>query len=369
MQRRAFALIFSLGLVFSFFSSTALAQYQLTNLDSNQFGRATNDDPLMVNGWGMARSGTSPWWISDQGSGWSTLYDGQGAKQGLVVSIPAAAGLPVGQPTGIVFNPSTTGEFPVEGAQSVFIFDSLDGVISGWAPAAGLFAAHIALDNSGSKASYTALAITNKPSGNFLYAVDNAHNAVDIYDGTWALKGTFAADPNIPSGFSAFGIRDMNGTVYVAFAANDGGPGGFIDTFKEDGTLIGTFAQGRGLNQPWGFAVAPANFGQFSNMLLISNNNDFGTIVAFNSKGQFVGTLRHDGRPIIIDQLWAIDFGGGSSNNGATNALFFTAGPHNNLAGTYGVVVPGENQGDPGNHGVLPAKPARRAMLGVRHNQ
>ena len=113
MQRRAFPLIVSLGVVLAFFSSTALAQYKLTNLDSNQFGNAQADDPLIVNAWGMARSATSPWWLSDQGSGWSTLYNGAGVKQGLVVSVPAAAGTPVGQPTGIVVNPSTSGEFAV----------------------------------------------------------------------------------------------------------------------------------------------------------------------------------------------------------------------------------------------------------------
>ena len=350
-MRRAFALTFSLGLALAFFSSTALAQYQLTNLDSNQFGQAKADDPLGVNDWGMARSAGSPWWISDQGSGWSTLYNGAGTKQGLVVSVPAAPGLPVGQPTGIVFNPSKSGEFAVAGHQGVFIFDSLDGIITAWAPGVSRFAAQrTPVDNSANKASYTALAITNYPSGNSLFAVDNANNVVEIYDGTFALKGTFAADPSIPAGFSAFGIQDINGTVYVSFAANDGSAGGFIDTYKEDGTLIGTFAQGFPLNQPWGFAMAPANFGVLSNTLLVSNNTDTGTINAFNAKGQFVGTLRTGGDPIVIDQLWAIAFGGGTTNNGAANALYFTAGPHNNLAGTFGVIVVGVSQDDQGEN-------------------
>lgn len=346
MQRCKFALIFSLGLVLTFFSSTAMAQYQLTNLDSNQFGRAQMDDPLIVNAWGMARSAGSPWWISDQASGWSTLYDGSGTKQSLVVSIPAAAGLPVGSPTGIVFNPSKSGEFAVGGQQGVFIFDSLDGTISAWAPGVSHFAAQPAVPNT-TKASYTALAITNFPSGNSLFAVDNANNVVDIYDGTFALVGTFAVDPSIPAGFSAFGIQDIGGTVYVTFAANNGGPGGFIDTYKEDGTLIGTFAHGFPLNQPWGLAVAPANFGVLSNTLLVSNNTNTGTINAFNAKGKFVGTLKgNSGDPIVIDQLWAIAFGGGTTSNGAANALYFTAGPHNNLAGTFGMIVPGFGQGN-----------------------
>src|SRR5262249_37943997 len=351
MQRRAFALIFSFVLALAFFPTTALAQYQLTNLDSNQFHLAQADDPLIVNAWGMARSAGSPWWISDQGSGWSTLYNGAGTKQGLVVSVPAAPGLPVGQPTGIVFNPSTSGEFAVAGQQGVFIFDSLDGIIAAWAPGVSRFAAQrTPVDNSASQASYTALAITNYPSGNSLFAVDNANNQVEIYDGTFALKGTFAADPSIPAGFSAFGIQDISGTVYVTFAANNGGPGGFVDTYKEDGTLIGNFAKGFPLNQPWGVAVAPGNFGRLSSTLLVSNNTNTGTINSFNAKGQFVGTLiGTDGNPIVIDQLWAIAFGGGTTNNGAANALYFTAGPHNNLAGTFGVIVPGRPSDQGGN--------------------
>jgi uncharacterized protein (TIGR03118 family) len=341
---RAFSVIASLALAFS--ANIASAQYKLTNLDSNQFNRAQVDDPLMVNGWGLARSATSPWWVSDQGSGWSTLYDGTGVKQSLVVAVPAATGAAVGQPTGIIFNPSTTGEFAVQGKAAPFIFDSLDGTISAWAPAVSRFAAQKVIDDSANKASYTALAVTNRASGNSLFAVDNANDVVNIYDGTFTLTGTFQPDKTIPTGpngFSVFGIRDINGTVFVTFAANNGGAGGFVDMYKEDGTLIGTLAKGFPLNQPWGLAVAPANFGFLSNTILVSNNTNTGTINAFNSKGRFVGTLTEDGRPIHIDQLWGIDFGGGNTaagGNGAANALYFTAGPHNNFAGTFGVIVP-----------------------------
>jgi uncharacterized protein (TIGR03118 family) len=339
------ALFTATSLLGLFFSRTASAQYKITFLDSNQFGQANADDPLIVNPWGMARSATSPWWLSDQGSGWSTLYNGAGVKQGLVVSVPAAAGMSVGQPTGIVVNPSTSKEFAIQGQQAIFIFDTLDGTISAWSPDVSPFGAVIVKDNSADKASYTALAVTNHPSGNSLFAVDNANNVVDIYDGAFTLTGTFAPDKSVPSGFSVFGISDINGTVYVSFAANNGGPGGFIDTYKEDGTLIGTFTQGSPLNQPWGFAMAPANFGPASNTLLVSNNTNTGTINAFNANGKFVDTLKfRDGRPIVINQLWSIDFGGGTTNNGATNALYFTAGPDNNtpndFGGMFGMIVP-----------------------------
>lgn len=337
MQRRAIALLSTLGLILVI-SSSALAQYKLTNLSSNQVKGAKNDDPLNVNAWGLARAATSPWWVADQGAGWSTLYDEKGIHQSLVVSIPPNAKSFVGQPTGLVYNGSS--EFKVNGSPAIFIFDTLDGTISAWAPGANLKSAIVMADNSASGASYTALAITNKASGNSLFAVDNANNVINIYDATFTWKGTFATDPAVPSGMAAFGIRDINGIVFVAYAPTNEGPGGYIGMYKEDGTLIGTFTQGLPLNQPWGFAVAPKNFGPLSNALLISNNNDHGTIVAYDALGHFVGVLRdEDHKPIRIDQLWAIDFGGGNSTNGATNTLFFTAGPANNLAGTFGSIV------------------------------
>ncbi|HZR65011.1 MAG TPA: TIGR03118 family protein [Terriglobales bacterium] len=339
MQRRTLAQMFVLGLVLVFSSSAALAQYQLTNLDSNQLHQARFDDPLMVNAWGLARGATTPWWVANQGSGWSTLYNKPGVKQGLVVAVPPAANAFVGSPTGLVFNGSS--EFKVNGSTAFFIFDSLDGTISAWSPGANLKSAIVVADNSSSGASYTALAITSKASGNSLFAVDNANNKVDIYDGTFTWTGTLPADPGVPSGMAAFGIRDINGVVFVAYAPTDEGPGGYIDMYKEDGKLIGPFAQGAPLNQPWGFAVAPKNFGPLSNTLLISNNNNAGTIVAYNSSGKFVGVLKDDmGKPIVINQLWAIDFGGGNTTNGASNQLFFTAGPGNNLVGTFGSILP-----------------------------
>jgi uncharacterized protein (TIGR03118 family) len=341
----AATMILGLGLVLAFLSNTALAQFKRTNLTSNQFGHATNDDPLIANAWGMARSAVSPWWISDNMSGWATLYDGNGVKVALNVSILPATPGDIGSPTGIVFNTSKAGEF----AGAPFIFVTLDGTVAAWEPGVTRSPAQIVVPPSGG-ASFTGLAITAHPKGtpNFLFAADNANNVIDIFDGNFVLRGTFAADPNIPTGpngFSVNGIRDINGTVFVALAANNGGAGGFVDTFKEDGTLIGTFAQGAPLNQPWGFAVAPGNFGPLSNTLLISNNvNNTGTINGFDPRtGKFVATLTRHGRPINIDQLWAIDFGGGASNatpsaNGLNNELFFTAGPHNNVAGTFGKI-------------------------------
>src|SRR5208282_851591 len=328
-----------LGLAVLFVSSAALAQYQLTNLVSNQVGAAKHTDPLMVNAWGLVHTPGSPFWLSDNGSGWSTLYNGQGVKQGLQVVIPSESSAGPGSPTGIVFNGSM-GEFQVQGNQAFFLFATLDGTISGWAPGSNPNDAIIAVDNSASGAIYTGLAITNYATGNHLYAADNWNNKVDIYDGSFNLVTSFT-DSTLPAGFAPFGIQDLGGLVYVSFASSSGASGGYIDIFEEDGTFVRTLAQGKPLNQPWGFAVAPKNFGKLSNTLLVSNNTNNGTINAFNLEtGQFVGTVRDtNGKNIVIDQLWGIEFGGGTANNGRTNQLFFTAGPYGNLAGTFGVIA------------------------------
>ena len=337
MQRHKMALTLCLGLAVLFVSNAALAQYQLKNLVSNQIKAAKFADPLQVNGWGLARSAGSPFWVSDQGSGWSTIYTGAGVKEGLVVSVPSFDGAGPGQPTGIVVNGSS--DFQIGGANSFFLFATLDGTISGWAPQTNRNDAIIVVNNWAAGASYTGLAVTNRASGNLLYAANLAKDVVEVYDGGFNLVNSFT-DSTLPAGYAPFGIQDIGGLVYVAFAQTNEAPGGYIDIFREDGTFVKTLAAGAPLNQPWGFAVAPKNFGPLSNTLLVSNNTNNGTINGFNLEtGQFVGTVRDtNGKNIAIDQLWGIEFGGGSASNGRTNQLFFTAGPANNLAGTFGVI-------------------------------
>jgi uncharacterized protein (TIGR03118 family) len=338
MQHRRIAFAACLGFALMFVSSAALAQYQLTNLVSNQVGAAQRTDPLIVNAWGLAYGPGGPFWLSDPGSGWSTLYNGNGVKESLDVLIPTASGQGPGSPTGIVYNGSQ--EFPVQGWASIFLFATLDGTISGWAPQSNPNQAIIAVNNSSSGAVYTGLAITSYPSGNFLFAADSWNNKVDVYDANFNWVSSFT-DTTLPAGFTPFGIQDINGMVYVAFAKSSGGSGGYIDIFSESGTFVKRLTQSDRLNQPWGFAVAPSTFGPLSNALLISNNlNKSGTINGFNiSTGEFVGTVKDSsGKAIDIDQLWGIEFGGGTPNNGGKSELFFTAGPSKNLAGTFGLI-------------------------------
>jgi uncharacterized protein (TIGR03118 family) len=293
-------------------------------------------DKQLINPWGLAYGPSAPFWLSDEGTGLSTLYTGTGAKQSTVVTIPTATGSGVGSPTGIVYNGSS--EFKIDNWTSAFLFATLDGTISGWShfdPTTAL----IGVNNSSSGAIYTGLAITSHPSGNMIYAADFWNNKVDVYNGTFQFVMSFT-DTALPPGYAPSGIQDINGQVYVAFAQTNGKSGGYIDIFDENGTFVKTLIHGKPLNQPWGIAVAPSNFGTLSNTLLISNNTNSGTINGFDlTTGAFVGTIAtSDGKPIHINQLWGIEFGGGTSSNGNTNQLFYTAGPKNNLEGIFGVI-------------------------------
>lgn len=316
-------------------SSTAVAQsYSATALTSNLSGKAKNTDPLLQNPWGLAYAPTGPFWVSDEADGWSTLYNASGTPQSLQVIVPTAAGTGFGTPTGIVYNAST--EFKIDSWTSVFLFATLDGSIQGWS-SFNASASLVGATQAG--ASYTGLAITNHPSGNMLFAADNANNKVDVYDGNFNLVNSFT-DPIVPKGYAPFGIQDIGGQVYVAFASQTGGPNGLIDIFTESGTLVKRLTHGSPLNQAWGMAVAPSNFGPLSGTLLVSNNVANGSINGFNlTTGKLVGTIKNSaGKPIVINGVWGIEFGGGSTtNNGNTNQLFFTAGP-NDTAGYFGVI-------------------------------
>ncbi len=341
MQRtlgRTLASAAFLGLVLVSVCSTALAQYSLTNLTSNKKGKTKYNDPLLVNAWGLAYAPDAPFWVSDDGDGWSTLYNGAGKPQSLQVVVPSANGKGAGTPTGIAYNSSN--EFKIDTWTSAFLFVTLDGTIQGWSTFESSKTL-IAVDNSGSGSSYTGLAVTSHSSGNSLYAADFANNKIDVYDGTFTFVKSFT-DSGIPNGYAPFNVQDIGGQLYVTYAKTNGGSGGYVDIFQEDGTLVKELIKGKPLNQPWGLAMAPKNFGKLSNTLLVGNdNNKTSTISGFNpTTGKFVGTIKTKaGKAIEIDQLWGIEFGGGSSANGKTNALYFTAGPNNSAGGLFGVIT------------------------------
>jgi uncharacterized protein (TIGR03118 family) len=345
-------------LCLSMFAAPAQAQYQRTDLVSNQAGAAPLQDQHLVNGWGLVSLPTSPYWVSDNGSGFSTLYTAAGAQVPLFVSIPPAPSVPagtLGTPTGIVGNisPNPTDFTIAENNKSgpaVFIFAALDGTISAWNPTVDPAnpTTHVSVatltpaNRSSAGAVYTGLAIAvNDSKQAFLYAADDSPNRrIDMFDSSFNFVKSFS-DPDIPQDFTPYGIQAINGQIWVTYTALNKAQGGFVDVFDTAGNLVKHFAVHGPLHSPWGIAKAPANFGSMSNAILISNNTSRGRINAFNPEtGEFLGPLRDaSGQPIEIDQLWAIQFGQGAAANGPANQLFFTAGPSNYANGLFGTIT------------------------------
>jgi uncharacterized protein (TIGR03118 family) len=291
--------------------------------------------------WGLALSATSPFWVADQTVGKATLYNGAGAVQALVVTVPKPAG-GSGHPTGIVFN--GTSDF----AAKSFLFATEDGAIAGWAGSDGTTAL-IEVDNSAGGAVYKGLALANNGSANYLYATNFNAGTVDVFDAGFAsaiLPGNFT-DPSLPAGYAPFGIRNLSGTLFVTYALQDGaahddvpGPGnGLVDEFDSNGNFLKRLATGGALNSPWGLALAPASFGDFSNDLLIGNSGD-GTVNAFDpTTGVLLGTVSDSvGNPIVLPRVFGLVFGNGGSG-GDPDTLYFTARvPEEDVVGDKGLL-------------------------------
>jgi uncharacterized protein (TIGR03118 family) len=315
-------------------------------------------DPDLVNPWGISLSGGSPFWVANNVSNTSTLYarDHPNAtppapltKNALVVTIPG------GSPTGTVANTGASTDFVVKsGAASgraAFLFASQVGIISGWnpnVPAAGSTQAQVGATGD---AVYTGLAIGQVSNGQggtttYLYAADFEHGKIDVYDGAFkpaTLDGSFS-DPNIPNSYSIFNIQNIGGKLYVTYAQQshkepdeetDRGSG-FVDVFDTSGHLLQRLIEGNHLRAPWGVALAPADFGAFSNALIVGNFGD-GQLHAFDpDSGKYLGEMKDEnGKPIVIDGLWGITFGNGA-NGGDKNALYFAAGIQDETHGLFG---------------------------------
>ena len=308
--------------------------FMQTNLVSNTAGAATTTDPQLLNPWGISFLPGQDFWIADNNSGTSTLYDNNGNKDAaLVVTIPGATKNPNGNcnpgcPTGTVANAGSG----FGGGQ--FIFDTEDGLVVIWTGASNTAA--VAFDNSSSGAVYKGLSLLN---GNSLLAANFNSGKVDVLNNSFQLaplSGSFT-DPNLPGGYAPHGIHVINNQVYVAYAMQDAAkhdamPGagvGQVDIFDMNGNFVSTFvAAGGHLNAPWGVVAAPSTFGQFPNAILVGNYGD-GTNNAFDSKGNFLGQVTNSANtPLVNPGLWDMVFGGGgTSGNPAT--LFLTAGGGN----------------------------------------
>jgi uncharacterized protein (TIGR03118 family) len=347
--------------------------YAVTPLVSNLSGHAAKQDAILQNAWGVAFSPAgSPFWVNDNATGCSTLYDGVGVKNlTLQVSIPLPGNfVPTtscqpknpdkpsnpapAAPTGIVWNPAASFVVPGTKIPAVFIFSTEDGTISAWA--GGLNPADnavIAADESMSGAVYKALAVAVNVKGPFLFAANFSKGTVDVFgpngaDGMFTkvtLDGNFT-DPQIPAGYAPFNIANIDGDLFVTYAKQDAekhddvaGPGhGFVDVFDTDGHLIRRFESRGRLNSPWGVARASFAFGPFSGKILIGNFGD-GRINVFNNDGTFVDQLEDaHGRPLVIDGLWTLTLGGG--RNSSPDTLYFTAGPNDETNGLFGTITP-----------------------------
>jgi uncharacterized protein (TIGR03118 family) len=337
--------------------------YRQINLVSDQAGKANLKDPDLVNAWGLAASpGTnaspgSPLWVADNGTDVATLYAGASATS--VSKVPLTVGVTGAAPTGQVFN-SDSSAFVVSDSQgnsgsSLFLFDTENGTIDGWAPNVGnpsggnpSTITEVARDN-GANAVYKGLAVATVKGKSFLYATNFRSGRVEAYDSTFTpveMPGGLFVDPGLPAGYGPFGIAEIMGNLYVTFAKQDAtlhddtaGPGhGFVDVFTNTGAFVRRLVTRGALNSPWGLALAPRSFGRFGGDLLVGNFGN-GIINVYNpTNGAFLGRLsQRNGLPIQIDGLWGLMFGNG--NAAGTNQLIFSAGPSKESHGLLGKIV------------------------------
>ena len=338
--------------------------YRQTNLITDSPGLAPVLDPLLVNPWGITATGSSPFWVANNGTGTSQLIRGDVGGAPVVLNpSPQTVTIPGSLPTGTVANP-VAGEFVLPGTCAAapcganFLFASLTGLITGWdpnAPAAGSTTAVIAASQPGHV--YTGLAYANNGSGNFIYAADFANGKIDVFNSSFALQPSANfpfADPTIPTTmgntYHPFNIQAIGGSLYVMYAKvgadghdEEGVGNGFVRRFNANGVRDLTFGINNGaLNSPWGCTLAPASFGIFGGALLIGNFGEGNpSIHAYNpTTGAFLGTLQDEsGNGIEIDELWALTFGNGGSG-GDVNTLYFTAGVGEEQHGLFGKLNP-----------------------------
>jgi uncharacterized protein (TIGR03118 family) len=335
------ALAICLGMGLSVQSAKATAFDQTNLISASSTTPAAVIDPDLVNPWGVSLSATSPFWISDNGTGLTQLNNGTG--QPVVVAAAGTSHITVAAPPGLTSNP--TGQvsnnagantFDISSgnstASAAFIFASLNGTISAWNPAVVAGQSVVAVNNSASHAVYTGLAIAGTGANAMLYAANVHSGQVDVFNSAFQQVSSFT-DPNAPAGMVPFNVQTLDGKVFVTYAPQNAAGNfvqnaagqGFVDEFNTNGTLIGRVANTGTLNDPWGLAIAPSTFGQFAGDLLVGNFGN-GTIDAFNmATDALVGTLDNAmGTAITLPGLWDLTIGNGVSG-GSPDNIYFTA--------------------------------------------
>ncbi len=388
--------------IFLFLSSAVFAQhYTQVNLDANVTGAAEATDPQLVNAWGLARSSGSTWWVSDEATGFATLYNGPGAKQSLVVTIPKSdpndKTFPTGTPTGAISNANTT-DFPAApNKPAAFIFATLDGSIAAWNPAVGLApganppstnAVTVARGDAGS--GYTGLTTAFIDGNRYLYVANFLKGRIDVYDNAFKpvnLKSDdgdrksdddqsgnndkLFTDDRLPRNFVPFNVQAVGNDLVVTYALHFAGnpfetpgPGlGYVDIYSSKGTLLRRLEHGDWLNAPWGVTLAPLDFGRFSHRLLVSNfaaggtTQSAGFISAYDlDTGKFEGLVEDaTGKPLSIQGIWSMSFANSATPNSydpdeaPAAELYFTAGPNQGTAGLFGYLIPVSTEQIQGN--------------------
>ena len=306
--------------------------YKIERLVSDKSPRARTVDGKLVNAWGVASSPTGPWWIANEASATSTLYNVGGRKQSLTVSV-------AGGPTGVVYHGGEGFRVTAGGASDParFVYACEDGMLRAWTPTVPTgwsTRAVVVVDEAAEAAVFRGIAIA----GERIYATDFHNARVDIFDSRWHRVGRRGAfvDRSIPDWYAPFGIRAIGDRIFVTYVwrapvnGNDAPTGGYVDEFDLVGNLVARVARKGVLNAPWGLTLAPQSFGRFGGDLLVGNFGD-GLINAYRRSG---GTWQHDGtledahgRPLVVNGLWGLAFGNDGSA-GPTDTLFFTSGPH-----------------------------------------
>lgn len=354
------------------------AGYVQTNLISDIPALARFTDPNLINPWGVSLGPGGSVQLANNDTGVVTAHDGDypPVASGLpYITIPASNYQGYGKPTGIVFN--SGGGFSVsEGGKSgpsLFLFATEEGTIAGWSPDVDLGHALVAVNQSGSGgygAMYTGLALASSPDGTLLYAANFKSGAIDVFNQDFQLvhwSGAFS-DPNLPAGFAPFNVQQIGTYLYVVYTRQTGGrydggagPGnGIVDVFDTSGNFLRRAATQGPLDAPWGVALAPAGFGEFSNDLLVGNFAD-GRINAFDPEtGAFLGAVQDTaGNPVVLPGLWALTFAQEGAGDDA-NALYVTAGIGNEQHGLFSVLQPASAGVNP------PAQPSiASALAGV----
>jgi len=349
--------------------------YTQTNLVSNADGAARVTDPQLINPWGMSRGPSSAWWVSDQRTGFSTVYNGAGAKRSLSIAIPPSdlnnKNIPTGTPTGTTFNSDQTDFLLAPGKPARFLFSTIDGTIAGWNPnlaiaqGTALPSRHaVTVVKTGDGSSYTGLTsafVDGKP---YLYAANFTKGRVDVYDGAFhpvRLSENSFVEDRLPRPYAPFNVQAIGNDIVVTYAIHQqqvspletDGPGlGFVDIYNSKGHLLLRLEHGDWLNAPWGVALAPANFGRFSDNLLIGqfagggDTQSSGYIAAYDlTTGKFTGLLQDvSGEPLVIKGIWALSPGNFSPNNNDSTAgpsaqVYFTAGPNHGSGGLFGYLA------------------------------